>query len=147
MTSLYLNQYWLTPLMAYHTTRPQTDQFRQAQLSWRLAPGLPVFMSHPESQPRVSFLLSIFLNTLRPKQNGHHFADIIFKWIFFNEKSCLFNHYLYFTATSKGLSLRVQLTICQHWFRSWLVTKLATIHSLIQCWPRLHHHPSDPTPL
>ena len=25
------------------------------------------------------------LNTLRPIQNGHHFADAIFKWIFLNE--------------------------------------------------------------
>ena len=26
-----------------------------------------------------------FVNTLRPRQNGHHFPDDIFKWIFFNE--------------------------------------------------------------
>ena len=26
-----------------------------------------------------------YLNTLRPRQNGHHFADDIFKYIFFNE--------------------------------------------------------------
>ena len=25
------------------------------------------------------------VNTLRPKQNGHHFADDIFKYIFLNE--------------------------------------------------------------
>ena len=25
------------------------------------------------------------LNTLRPRQNGHHFPDDIFKWIFLNE--------------------------------------------------------------
>ena len=25
------------------------------------------------------------LNTLRPRQNGHHFAEDIFKWIFLNE--------------------------------------------------------------
>ena len=25
------------------------------------------------------------LNTLRPRQNGHHFADDIFKWVFLNE--------------------------------------------------------------
>ena len=25
------------------------------------------------------------LNTLRPRQNGRHFADDIFKWIFLNE--------------------------------------------------------------
>ena len=25
-----------------------------------------------------------YLNTLRPRQNGHHFADDIFKWVFVN---------------------------------------------------------------
>ena len=29
--------------------------------------------------------IRIFLNTLRPRQNGHHFADDIFKCIFLNE--------------------------------------------------------------
>ena len=32
------------------------------------------------------YLTVITLNTLRPRQNGCHFADNIFKWIFFNEK-------------------------------------------------------------
>ena len=27
------------------------------------------------------------LNTLRPRQNGHHFSDDIFKWIFVNENA------------------------------------------------------------
>ena len=26
-----------------------------------------------------------FINTLRPRQNGRHFPDDIFKWIFVNE--------------------------------------------------------------
>ena len=30
-------------------------------------------------------LLHIILNTLRPRQNGRHFPDDIFKWIFLNE--------------------------------------------------------------
>ena len=25
------------------------------------------------------------INTLRPRQNGHHFADDTFKWIFLNK--------------------------------------------------------------
>ena len=29
---------------------------------------------------------SININTLRPTQNGHHFPDDIFKWIFLNKK-------------------------------------------------------------
>ena len=30
--------------------------------------------------------------------------------------------------------LRMQLTISQHWFRSWLVTNQVTSHCLNQCW-------------
>ena len=33
----------------------------------------------------VTWVTRCFLNTLRPRQNGRHFADDIFKWIFFNE--------------------------------------------------------------
>ena len=32
----------------------------------------------------VKYLYAIF-NTLRPKQNGRHFADDVFKYIFLNE--------------------------------------------------------------
>ena len=32
-----------------------------------------------------SFILSAMINTLRPRQNGRHFADDIFKCIFLNE--------------------------------------------------------------
>ena len=32
-----------------------------------------------------------WLNTLRPVQNGHHFADDIFRAIFLNEKSLYFD--------------------------------------------------------
>ena len=39
-------------------------------------------MSNDES---VSWDLTILLNTLRPRQNGHHFADHMFKCIFLNE--------------------------------------------------------------
>ena len=54
------------------------------------------------------------LNTLRPRQNGRHFPDDIFKRIFLNEKvwTPIKFHW--------NLFLRVQLTISQHWFRLWL---------------------------
>ena len=32
-----------------------------------------------------SIFLPVLVNTLRPRQNGRHFADDIFKWIFLNE--------------------------------------------------------------
>ena len=53
-----------------------------------------------------------FINTLRPIQNGRHFADDIFKCIFLNEK----------VSIAIKISLKfvfpwVQLTIFLHWFR------------------------------
>ena len=48
--------------------------------------------------------LDLITNTLRPRQNGRHFADAIFK----------FEYRLKFRWS---LFLRVQLTISQHWFR------------------------------
>ena len=41
------------------------------------------FPSHPIHLSKEA--LSQGLNTLRPRQNGWHFADDIFKWIFLNE--------------------------------------------------------------
>ena len=46
------------------------------------------------------------INTLRPRRNGHHFADDIFKLIFLNENCILIQFFP-----------RVHLTIIQHWFR------------------------------
>ena len=51
------------------------------------------------------------INTLRPRQNGRHFADDIFKCIFLMK---MFEFRLKFQWS---LFLRVQLTVFQHWFR------------------------------
>ena len=48
------------------------------------------------------------LNTLRPRQNGRHFADDIFACIFFSENWLNFHWNMF---------ARVQLTIIQHWVR------------------------------
>ena len=53
-----------------------------------------------------------WVNTLRPRQNGCHFADDTFKCIFLNEKKLEFRCKFHWS-----LFLRVQLTIFQHWFR------------------------------
>ena len=71
------------------------------------------------------------VDTLRPRQNGCHFADGISKWIFMNE-----NMYL----DIYNLFLRVQLTIKQHWIRKGLCTKQATSHCLNQWWLSLLTH-------
>ena len=51
------------------------------------------------------------INTLRQKQNECHFADDIFKCIFFNENDWISLRF------HLSLFLRVHLTIFQHWFR------------------------------
>ena len=73
----------------------------------------------------------LYINTLRPRlrQNGHHFADNIFKCILFNGNA------LTLTEFHWGLFLRTQSTINQHWFRQWLGAKLAKSHYLKQWWP------------
>ena len=68
------------------------------------------------------------LSTLRPRQNGHHFADDTFKhssWMKILEFQLKF-HWSFF--------LRVQLTIVHHWFRWWLGAGQATSHYLKQWW-------------
>ena len=59
--------------------------------------------------------MQVIFNTLRPRQNGRHFADDPFKRI----KSWM--KLLYFRLKNHwSLFLRVQLTTFQHWFRYWL---------------------------
>ena len=52
-----------------------------------------------------------FLTHLPPGQNGCHFADDIFRYIFVNEKLCILIKFDW------SFFLRVNLTITQHWFR------------------------------
>ena len=51
------------------------------------------------------------INTLRPRQNGRHFADDTSNSIFVNENVSISIEFHW------SLFLRVQLTIFQHWFR------------------------------
>ena len=46
----------------------------------------PMFYRNP-TNPKGSFYILKTLNTLRPRQNGRHFADDIFKCIFLNENA------------------------------------------------------------
>ena len=59
-------------------------------------------------------------NTSRPRQNGHHFADKIFEYIFWNENVWIPNK----------ISLKFVLTIFQHWLRKWFGTDQETSHYL-----------------
>ena len=69
-----------------------------------------------------------YVNTLRPRQNGCHFADDTFKRIFVNKNVRIF------IEISLNLFLGVQLTIFQHWFRLWLGAVQATSHYLNRWW-------------
>ena len=65
----------------------------------------------------------LFINTLRPRQNGCHFADDI-----------LMNMYEIRLLFHWNLFLRFELTVFQHWFRWWLGADQATSHYLNQWW-------------
>ena len=58
----------------------------------------------------MTFIQSLF-NSLRPRQNGCHFADDIVKCIFMKEKCCIL------IQIHWNLFLMVQSTKSQHWFR------------------------------
>ena len=67
-------------------------------------------------------------NTLRQRQNGRHYPDDIFKWIFLNENIWIaMNISMKFDPNSP-------FNLFQHWFRSWLGTDQATSHYLKQWW-------------
>ena len=74
----------------------------------------------------ITSLLWVYqiFNTLRPRQNGRIFRTTFsnaFSWMKMYEF-----HWILFR--------RVQLTIFQHWIRSWLGTVQGTSHYLKQCW-------------
>ena len=96
-------------------------------LAYGLAQSVPVWPSW-----RVK---SHNINTLRPRQNGHHFAYDIFKRIFLNENYLIFLFEFYLNIFPGA-----QLSICHHWFRWWLGADQATNHYLNQWWPSLLTH-------
>ena len=64
-----------------------------------------VWPSHSQS---INTILRKDINSSSPGQNGHHFADDIFRCIFVNEKFCIS------LKCHWSLFLGVQLTITQH---------------------------------
>ena len=67
-------------------------------------------------------------NRLKPRQNGCHFADDIFKFIFLN------GNVLILLQIDWSLLLGVQLTLFKHWFRWWLGAVQTASHCLNQWW-------------
>ena len=56
--------------------------------------------------------MGVTLNSLRPRQNGRHFTDNVFKCIFFNEDICIsINFSLIFVPTGQlnNIALLVQI--------------------------------------
>ena len=76
-TSPYLSQSWLRSMSPNGVTRPQwvKTEFSISQY----------FIRHVTWQPLLGLLSLYPINTLRPRQNGCHFPDNIFKWIFLNK--------------------------------------------------------------
>ena len=96
---------------------PHRRFYRYNEFSWQTC-----FDHHVES-----FICICYFNTLRPRQNGRHFPDDIFKSIFLNKNISEFwfrFHWSWFPT--------VQLTIFQHWIRKWLDAGQATSHYLNQ---------------
>ena len=71
-TSHYLSQHWPRSMSPCSVTRPQWVNFRSCTAEFLLFLGLMAWRHQA-------------INTLRPRQNGRHFADDILKWIFLNE--------------------------------------------------------------
>ena len=70
-------------------------------------------------------------NSLRLRQNGHHFPYDIFKCI------CVYENIWISIKFSLKFVIKVQFTIFQHWSRKWLRTGQVTSHYLSQWWPSL----------
>ena len=74
-------------------------------------------------------MTSVFVNTLRPRQNGRHFPDDIFKCIFFNENiSISIQISLKFVPKGPINNIPALVQI------SWLVADQSTSHYLSQWW-------------
>ena len=58
---------------------------RERKRRWRASKKAAKKNDEPSSQVHYALMLSTPFNTLRLKQNGHHFPDYIFKFIFLNE--------------------------------------------------------------
>ena len=71
------------PLMNWICLRKHENIFEFSIISWYRN----VFM--PQRLPPLPCIEPSSLNTLRPRQDGRHFADDIFTCIFFNENGCI----------------------------------------------------------
>ena len=93
--------------------------------------GTPVVPSRTHHQYYCGCTLLTIISTLRPKQTGRHFVDDIFQMHFLEWE------WLYFDSNVSGVcSLRVQLTISQHWFRQWLGAVAVPSYRPNHCWWR-----------
>ena len=90
----------------YHADDPAVQQ-----LNWTFGKSQPDSIGPQLDKGKLTNRFWKQFNTLRPRQSGHHFADVIFKRIFFNENFWISIKFHW------NLFLRVQLTIFQHWFR------------------------------
>ena len=104
------------------------------QLCWRYhsSPLRQQFDAYREPVMRKmlpwNFIMIRNFNTLRPGQDGCHYADEIFKCIL------LIKCFVFWLKFHWNWFLKVQSTINQDWFRWWLGAKQATSHYLNLWW-------------
>ena len=91
------------------------NQFMLSQTSWW-------------SLSATGWLQIRLLNTLRPRQNGRHFPDHIFKCIFLNENVWIW------LKISLGFVPRVRINNIPALVQIWLIAVQATSHYLNQWW-------------
>ena len=87
-----------------------------------------VFVSHKRCCAWTIWFKTWYFNTLRPRQNGRHLADDMFKCIFLNE-----DVWIPIEISLKFVP-KVQSTIINHCFRQWLGAVQETSHYLNQWW-------------
>ena len=118
----HLNQYWLfmSRVLQHSYKRHSTENFHKSNHynEYEIC----------TSKIKATILRGQWVSSLRPRKNGRHFADDIFKCIFLNENIWIpIKISMKFVSWMKmlefwlhfhwSLLLRVQLTIFHHWFR------------------------------
>ena len=139
--SYYLNQCWLVidEVLQHWLERSFSGNVQDIYLWWIHGDmsdnALSCAVNHKSGAHVLRFVVftssnRIFLNALKPKQNGRHFADILNAFSFMKMYKLRFEFH-------RNSFPSVQWTIFKHWFRKWLGSRQATSPYLNQWWPSL----------
>ena len=117
----FISSWWKLALLYRQTSSQWFRCFVQQLVQVNNKENIKTLHHWPFVREFLDWWTPLTLNTLRPRQNGCHFAEDIFK--------CIFQ-----LKFHRSLFLRVQLTIFQHWFRKWLGAVQAASHYLNRWW-------------